>query len=154
MSYRKTIAAIVFAAVAGLLPGAVEAQTVEGTYRLTEIDSAPLPTVVDVDDEGRCREELVSATLTLHTGGRWNLVSRDRKVCYGDLVEDVDEEFDEGHFLVDGSTITFLDEQGHLPRVDYDLDRDIEIDDLGTGTLGRNGLSVRLEDGPVAIFRR
>jgi hypothetical protein len=126
-----------------------------GVYRLTEIDAGPLPVVVDIDDEGRCREELVAAVLTLRANGRWSLASRDRKVCFGDFVQDFDEDFDEGSFVVDGSTVIFFDDEGKLPRDrTMDLDMDIDIDDLGVGTLSPNALSVRLEEGVVAIFRK
>ena len=159
MRYRMTLGAIAFAVVGALLPATVRAQDIGpgvGVYRLTAIDEHRMPVVVDIDDEARCREELFSAVLTLRANGTWNLVSRERKVCDGDLVKDVDEEFDGGTFTVDGSTVTFFDEDGQMPRDrSLDLDRDeIELDDLGVGTLSRDALSVRLEVGVVAIFRK
>jgi hypothetical protein len=127
-----------------------------GVYRLTELDEVPLPAVVDIDDEGRCRQELWSAALTLRGNGTWTLVSRDRDVCYGDLVRDYDDDIDEGTYVVTGSTVLFFDEDGRIPA-DRKLDvyrDDVEIEDLEVGTLSPNAVSVRLDDGVVAVFRK
>jgi hypothetical protein len=144
------------ALVGAVVPVAASAQASSGdaVYRLTQIGKAGVPVVVDIDDEGMCREELVSAVLSLHENGTWDLTSRSRKICNGDHVEDVDQDFDRGLFTIDGSTVTFYDEDGRPPRnKSLDRDLDIEIDDLGVGTLSRGALSVRLEEGVIAIFR-
>ena len=159
MRYRTTFGAIALAVMGALAPAEdMRAQDVTstGTYRLTELDQTPLPAVIDIEDEGRCREELWSAALTLRRNGTWSLVSRDREVCFGDLVRDFDEDLDEGTYVVTGSTILFFDEDGRIPADrDHDVYRDdVEIEDLEVGTLSHNALSVRLDDGVVAIFRK
>jgi hypothetical protein len=156
MTYRMALGVTAFALVAALVPAAVGAQTA-GVYRLTELDGMPVPIVTDIDDEGRCREEVSSAALTLNNNGTWSLVTRDRKVCSGDFTEDLDQDLDQGIYRMDGSTIMFFDEEGGSTRdrvrdvIDDDDDR---IDELEVGTLSPGALSVRLEDGSVAIFRR
>jgi hypothetical protein len=164
MSYRTILGAMAVALMA-LVPAESRAQDYisrrdrlpdAGVYRLTELDGVPVPAVVDIDDEGRCRQELYSAALTLRRNGTWGLVSRNRDVCYGDLVRDFDDDFDEGTYVLTGSTILFFDEDGRIPA-DRDLDvyrDDVEIDDLEVGTLSPNALSVRLDDGVIATFRK
>jgi hypothetical protein len=148
------------ALIGALLPADGSAQYLGSgaeVYRLTEIGGVPLPVVHDLEDEGRCREELFSATLTLYDNGSWSLVSRDREVCSGDFVKDVDQDLDEGLFTVEGSTIRFLDRSGRPPHervLDIIPGDDTGIEDLDVGTLAPGALTVRLENGVVAVFRK
>ena len=159
MTYRMALGATAFALMAALVPAAVGAQGIgdnAGVYRLTDIDSDPLPVVTDIDDEGRCREELSLATLTLRNNGTWALISRERRLCDGDFVEELEQDLEEGIFVLDGSMIMFLDEDGRAPDdqiIELDED-DAGIEDLEVGTVAPGALSVRLENGSVAVFRR
>lgn len=156
MIYRIALG-VALAVAGGLVPMDANAQTapaLAGVYRLVEIDAGPLPAFIE--QEGNCREELISASLVLLAEGEWSLVSTDRESC-GERVEE-EEETEEGTFTLQGSTITFLDEDGDLPR-----DRtpapgqprgDLDIEELATGTLAGDLLTVRLEDGVVAVFRK
>jgi hypothetical protein len=157
MQFRTNLAAIVLAAAGGLVPAQAFAQiptAAVGVYQLTEVDAAPLPALVDV--EGDCREELVSASLTLHANGQWTLASIDRETCDGQM--DENRETEDGWFTVEGSTITFLDEDGDLPRdrtpTPGHVRGKLDIEHLGTGTLAGDVLTIRLEEGAIAVFRR
>ena len=134
------------AAYAGAQEGArPEAQS--GAYRLVTFAGRELPTVVEEEDG--CREELLSATLTLEAGGRWVLASRERETCGAEVEEDEDGE--SGTYSANGTALRFTEADDD----DDDTDEDVDLDELGSGTLAGDELTVRLtDDRTVLLFRR
>ena len=63
---------------------------------------------------------------------------------------------EDGTYQAEGSTLRFLDDDGHRNRADWDFDGEIDLDDLDHGTLAEGGdLTVRLADGKTVLrFRR
>lgn len=127
-------------------------QAQPNTYRLAEIAGRTLPTIIEEEDG--CREELVSATLTL-AGRNWTLVTAEREVC-GELVE-TEEERETGSYSVADQTIRFR-EGDDDDDDDEDLDDadELEVDELDLGTVSNDGsLVVQLRDGEtILVFRR
>jgi hypothetical protein len=70
----KSFITIGIVALTAVAAGEGSAQTSE-TWRLSQVDGAALPAVVEQDDDDGCREELVSGTLTLEADGRWKLAA-------------------------------------------------------------------------------
>ena len=60
-----------------------------------------------------------------------------------------------GRYTAQGGTIRFLDDDGREDR-DREVERDIDLDDLWTGTIASDGtLTVRLEDEKTTlVFRK
>ena len=60
------------------------------------------------------------------------------------------------YILAEGSTFRFLDDDGRENTDDWGLEREIDLDDLRTGTLAQDGtLSIRLAgDKHTLVFRR
>ena len=139
------VLALAAAAASAQVPGQAE------VYRLAEVEGRALPVVIE--QEGDCRDELLGATLTLAADGEWTLVTQEREVC-GDRVEE-DEEREEGRYTAEGQTVRFLDEDGEAEEDDRDDEGpELDVEDLTVGTRSAGALSVRLEDGRTAVFRR
>ncbi len=156
ISGRMFMTAITTAALIGGGATAASAQATQAdrTFQLETVTGAALPVVVDEDD-GR-REELLSATLTLSTTGRWTLTSTERETC-GERVE-VDQDTDIGMYRMSGQDIQFLDSDGDIPPTlqagAATPPSEIEVDELSVGSFSGNNLSVRLTDGhTVLVFR-
>ncbi|HEX6587415.1 MAG TPA: hypothetical protein VF039_00220 [Longimicrobiales bacterium] len=126
---------------------AAAAQQAE-TWQLAEVNGAALPAVVETDDDG-CRDEVVSGTLTLSTGGMWKLTTNEREVC-GNRVEEETEEED-GRYTVQGETIRFDDDDDDA---DDDDGSDDDVDDFVSATRSGTTLTVRLEGDRTLVFRR
>jgi len=131
------------------------AQGVSGqeSYQLVQVAGNALPT--QIEQEGDCREEVLSGTLTLDTDGGWELVTRERETC-GDQVEE-EEESETGAYRAEGDVIRFMDDDEDDDRNEAadDDDGELDLDDLATGTRSGDGLTVTLEDGQtVLVFRR
>ena len=134
-------------AVSALLTEPAAAQTSAGSYALAEIGGKTLPGVIEV--EGDCREEIVNATLTLNADGTWQLERHERDVC-GDKTED-EKESDKGRYRVTGTSIEFMDDDGDVQTKKEGDD----LEDLSTGTLQANTISVKLgATENVAVFRK
>lgn len=157
MSNRMNAIVLAAAGLAGLAAPA-GAQTPDsaaaGTtrYTLVEVGGKPLP--VEVDKEWRCRESVHAGTLMLRDDGRWLLETSKREVCGDRTEEDRDDE--DGTWKAEGNTLRFYDDDGRENTDDWDLDRDIDLDDLTTGTLRDDGtLTVQLaDDETTLLFRR
>lgn len=117
-------------------------------YRLTEVNGGALPVVVEQDE--RCREELLGGTLTLETDGRWRLMTQEREVCGADV--EAEEESEDGIFTREGQTIRFLEEDGE-PN-DDEGDEGIDAENLSVGTVAGGALTVRLADGATTLTFR
>ncbi|HYC33255.1 MAG TPA: hypothetical protein VEB59_13275 [Gemmatimonadales bacterium] len=133
-------------------PAAATATPVETRYTLVQVTGRPLP--VETEKELRCREEVTAGTLALRDDGRWRLETTKRETC-GDRVEtDLDDE--DGTYRTEGSTLHFLDDDGRENTSDWSLGRDLDLDELKTGTTGEGGaLSIRLaDDKTVLVFHR
>src|SRR5687768_17477442 len=116
-----TAAALSSLALAAAYAGAQErAGTQAGSYRLATFAGRALPTLIEEEDG--CREEVLSATLTLEAGGRWVLVSRERETC-GTAVEE-DEDSETGSYSVTGGTLRFNEVDGDGDDGDDDVDLD------------------------------
>jgi hypothetical protein len=121
-------------------------------YTLVEVAGSSLP--AQTEKEWRCREEVTAGTLSLRADGRWLLETASRETC-GDRTEE-DRDTDDGTYRAEGSTLHFLDDDGRQSDAGWGLDRDIDLDDLRTGTLAGDGtLTVRLaDDKQTLVFRR
>ena len=150
-THRLLVAAMATSAVLAISPGDAAAQvSAQETWQLAEVAGAALPVVTEENED--CRDELHSATLTLHTDGRWTLVTTEREVC-GQNSED-DEDTEEGRYTVEGDVIRFTDEDGEPAQDDGD-DSELEVDDLVQATRTADGLLVRVaDDGTELRFRR
>lgn len=128
------------------------AARVETRYTLVQVGGRPLP--VETEKELRCRDEVTAGTLALRDDGRWRLETDTRETC-GDRTE-TDRDDEDGTYRAEGSTLRFLDEDGRESTEDWSLGREIDLDELATGTIGNGGaLSVRLaDDETVLLFRR
>ena len=129
----------------------VEAQVAaQVTYQLAQVAGQPLPVVTEQTDD--CRDELIRATLTLETDGRWTLVTTENEICGQETEEEEDTE--DGTYTIEGETIRFLDDDGDTPQDDGN-DAELEVDDLVQGTRTADGLTVRVADGDTELtFRR
>jgi hypothetical protein len=133
-------------------PGAGPAVSPVTRYALVEVAGNRLP--AETEKGLRCREEVTAGTLSLSGDGRWLLETATREIC-GDRTED-DRDTDDGTYRAEGSTFHFLDDDGRENTGDWGLDREIDLDDLRTGTLAQDGtLSIRLaSDKHTLVFRR
>jgi len=129
---------------------AIAAAPAAERYRLVEVAGSALP--AEVEKEWNCREHVTRGTLTLGADSSWSLRTTVREVC-GDRAE-VDTEDESGWYGMEGGTIRFHDDDED--DRDWELRRDIDLDDLETGTLAVDGtLTVRLEDGKTTlVFRK
>jgi len=133
-------------------PGGAQDQ-LAGAWRLAEVGGRALP--LATEEAGGCREELLSATLTLEAGGRWTLVSSERETCGGRAREERDEE--RGSYTVSGGAVAFAeeaDDRDDTPDARDDADDGPDLDDPRSATLAGGALRVVLEDGATAVFRR
>lgn len=145
----------VAAPAAGPAHGQAAAQ--DRTYRLAEVDGRPLP--VTVEEEDGCREEVAAAALTLRADGEWLLEVDERETC-GDAVEEETEE-ESGTYTTEGDTVRFLDDDADEDddeedeaEGDEDDEDELDLDDLDVGTIGGDGLTVRLEDDRATLVFR
>jgi hypothetical protein len=156
------VAAVGVAAVglAAQRSGAQDRAAVPGAYTLSQVDGRTLPVVVETD--GTCRDELVSATLTL-AEGTWTLETVERELCEGQAAKE-DREAERGRYTLAGATVTFADDSDDANDSDDsdDADRsddaddraDVDVDELATGTVDGGALTVRLQGGQTLAFRR
>jgi hypothetical protein len=119
-------------------------------YRLVEVAGSALP--VEVEKEWSCRESVTRGTLTLGADSLWTLRYTKREVC-GDRAE-VENEDESGYYTMEGGTIRFRDDDDD--DRDWELRRDVDLDDLESGTVAADGsLTVQLRDGKTTLlFRR
>ena len=152
MKRRPTFGAALIAGIFGVtlsVQDAVAQSTTDEMYQLVQVDGSDLPAVFEED--GQCREEIVSGTLTLAADGTWSLDILERDVC-GDRIDE-GREREDGRYTVAGDEITFLDEDGD-PE-DTDENKRPDIDDLISGTRDGDTLTVLLDDGRTQlVFRR
>lgn len=121
----------------GLWSGQAQAQSsVVGTWELVAIAGDSLPAVIDQD--GDCREEIVSATLTIAPDSTWRLESVERDICSNSTKEE--KEQDKGRYHANENSVEFLDSAGKSQK---DEDGD-DLDDLSAGTLEGDTLTVQL----------
>ena len=132
-------------------PQAIASAPAETAYLLLELGGKPLPVRVE---QSRCHEDVVAGTLRLREDGRWRLETSVRETCGSRSKMEHDDE--DGTYQAEGSTLRFLDDDGHRNRADWDFDGEIDLDDLDHGTLAEGGdLTVRLADGKTVLrFRR
>jgi hypothetical protein len=131
---------------------AIAVAPAETPYLLLDLGGKPLP--VRIEKEGRCYEDVVAGTLRLREDGRWRLETTVRETC-GSRSK-MEQEDEDGTYRTEGSTLRFLDDDGHRNRADWRLDGEIDLDELDHGTLAEDGvLTVRLADGKTVLrFRR
>jgi hypothetical protein len=121
------------------------------TWTLAQVDGRALPLVVETD--GTCRDELLSATLTL-ADGAWTLDTVERELCDGRAAAE-DRESERGRYTLAGTAVTFTEDDD-----DTDDDArpnaagDVDVDELAAGTVDGTTLTVRLREGQTAVFRR
>lgn len=130
----------------GMMPA--EKTQRDETFQLASVSGKALPVVIE--EEGECREELQSGTLTLATDGDWTLVTMEREIC--GTREDLEEERERGRYDVSGTTLRFFDEHGDAPSPEDD--DELDVADLVTGTRSSDGLVAQLADGTELTFRR
>lgn len=121
-------------------------------YTLAQVAGKPLP--VMVDKESHCEETVTAGTLTLSGENRWRLATVTSEVC-GDRTDE-DRDSDDGTYRTEGATIRFLDDDGDDSDRDRDLGKELDLDELQTGTIADDGtLTVRLADEKTTlVFRR
>jgi hypothetical protein len=124
-------------------------------YMLVEVAGKPLPALQE--KERRCREDVVTGSLTLRDDGRWLLETTTREAC-GDRAKE-DRDRDDGTYSSDGSALTFRDDDGQQSTErgwGDDADADIDLDELESGTIAGDGtLRVQLGDARTTlVFRR
>ena len=147
MLYPRAFAILIVGAGAlAMHPAAQEG--VPGAWRLAEVGGKALPVVTE--EGGGCREEVTAATLTLAADGRWTLAVTEREVCGQRAGEEQEEE--RGTYTVQGAAVTFARDDASAR--DDDPPAELEIDEPVSATLEGGALSVRLENGAVAVFRR
>jgi len=119
-------------------------------YRLVEVAGSALP--AEVEKEWNCREYVTRGSLTLGADSLWHLRAAIREDCGGRA--EVDNEEESGRYSRTDTTIRFYHDDDD--DRDWELGRDIDLDDLKTGTLAADGtLTVRLEDGKTTlVFRK
>ena len=123
----------------------------ETRYSLASVSGKALP--VEVEKELRCREDVTAGTLALRSDGRWRLETSRREVCGDRTEKDLDD--DDGTYRTEGRTLRFFDGDGRENTDDWDLGREIDLDDLRTGTLAADGsLTVELADGKNRLVFR
>lgn len=116
-----------------------------------------LPVVAEEAEEDGCREEVTDATLTFVDSMTWRLEVAERETC-GDTVEE-ETEAEEGTYTTEGDALRFAESDDEPDEVDDDevdddeADTELDLDDLGPGTLNADGLTIRLEGGRIALFR-
>lgn len=122
------------------------------TYKLVQVAGRELP--VEVEKGWRCRDDVVSGTLSLQEN-RWRLETTKRETCGDRTREELDS--DDGRYRMEGQSIRFFDEDGEANDKDWDLiGKEIDLDEMTTGTLGTDGtLTVQLADEKTTlVFRR
>ena len=131
---------------------AIAAAPAEAPYLLLDLGGKPLP--VRIEKEWRCYEDVVAGTLRLREDGRWRLETTVRETC-GSRSE-MEQEDEDGIYQTQGSSLRFLDDDGHRNRADWSLKGEIDLGDLDLGTMREGGvLTVRLADGKTVLrFRR
>ena len=124
----------------------------ENRYTLVEVDGKALP--VETEKEWRCRDEVTSGTLVLRGDGRWRFETSVRETC-GDRTK-MDRDDEDGIYRTEGTSIQFLDEDGNRNDADWNLVREIDLDELDQGAIADGGaLTVRLADEKTVLtFRR
>ena len=141
----KSIITIGIVALTAVAANDASAQSSE-TWRLSQVDGAALPAVVEQDDEG-CREEVLSGTLTLEADGRWKLETVERETCGNEVEEETEDE--DGRYTVQDGAIRFGDDDG-----DVETDGN-DIDDVARGERTATTLTVRTgDDSRVLLFTR
>lgn len=128
---------------AGQVGGTGAGATGETRYRLVQVGGKNLP--VEVEGKWRCREEVTAGTLTLRADGSWRLETLKQETC-GDRTEQ-DRDDDDGTYRTEGDAIRFYDDDGRVISADWELERELDLDDLRTGTRASDGtLNVQLAD--------
>lgn len=123
--------------------------SVAGAYKLAQVDSTELPVLVKED--ASCREEVTEATLTLAADNTWKFEAKVRATCGTEVTEKTETE--DGKYTVTAAGIDFEPDE-EVEEVDEDPD-EFEIDDLATGTIKENVLTVKLdEETKVLVFRK
>lgn len=127
------------------------AAAVPGTYTLAQVDGRALPAVVETD--GACRDELVSATMTL-ADGTWTLETTERELCEGKAPVE-DRETERGRYTFAGQAVTFApaaDDDGD--DADTQTAGEVDVEEPASGTVDGGTLTVRLRGGQTVVFRR
>lgn len=147
-SLKKTVVALAGIAALGALGAGDAGAQVSSTevYQLSTVGGKPLPTVIEQNSD--CHDEIVSASLTLGTEGRWTLAMEEREVCPNHSASETDEE--DGTYHVEGETIHFMDDDGE-PFVADDDSTELELDLLREGTRTDNGLTVTIADEDTVL---
>jgi hypothetical protein len=130
-----------------LITDAAQSQ-VAGTYRLAEIGGAALPATIETEDD--CREDVVSATLTLDAQGTWRLEWVEHEICPNQKPEE-ERESGKGRYRANGAALEFLNDSG---KSQGDSDGD-DLDDISAGTIESNTIRVKLGNtDKMLVFRK
>ena len=142
----KRVSTISMAAAALVAVSAdAQAQTsATGTFTLATVNDQALPQATETNT--RCREEIVSGTITLANNGDWEFAYVERETCGTDVEEDRERE--SGDYTLQGQSVRFSDDTD-----DFEAD-DLDVDELGVGVLSAAGLTITLQDGRTVLFFR
>jgi hypothetical protein len=142
-------------------PAAAIPAGVVGTYRLQTINDQ-IPPILTGAWQG-CREQIVSAGLALYPDRRYTLSGTARQDCTGAPPIENRGGGTRGRYAVEGDIVRFDAESERLEGVagpgwiENPPDRRLTIEDLGGGGIGMlagDTLTIRLENGGIATFRK
>ena len=133
------------------LEAAVTTDSLAGTYRLWQVDEAPLPGAVGYVDE--CAVELTEGHLDLKADATYTLDVLARAVCDPDEeagAEMVDRAMSEGPYTVEGFEVRFGPDVTRIHEEDAEGEDEPDLFNTaafaGTGALRDTVLTVRLTD--------
>lgn len=142
-------------------PAAAVPPDVVGTYRLQTINDQ-VPPILTAAWQG-CREQIVSAGLALYPDRRYTLSGTARQDCAGSPPSENRGGGARGRYAVEGDIVRFDAESERLEGaagpgwIENPPDRRLAIEDLGGGGIGMlagDTLTIRLENGGIATFRK
>lgn len=132
---------------------------IAGSYRLQSINDQNLPVLTATWND--CREQLLSAGLVLYPDHRYVLSGTARQSCPGTPPVESRGGGAQGRYMVQGNIVRFGAEPTPVEGaagpgwVENPPDRRFAIKDLGgTGMMAEETLTIRLEDGRLATFRK
>lgn len=134
---------------------------VPGTYRLQNINGQALPALAGAWED--CRERIVSAGLVLYSDRRYVLSGTARQECAGAPPIENRGSGARGRYMVAGDIVRFEEGSERVEGVagpgwvESPSGRRLSIEDLGrsgVGMLAGDTLTIRLEGGGIATFRK
>jgi hypothetical protein len=112
--FRKLIVFLMLWAATFNAGGSDSPMDISGTYKLTEVNGSKLPAVSWVGPDGKCKEEVLSATMIVDSESRWAALPEVRKSCAdfsgNESASNTESVIFTGSYKVSGNKIEFYDE--------------------------------------------